>query len=218
MDISKYGPFATTIAVSAALVAVFSVLLLKSVGKVSQWTWLVHDSPSFLVTAGARAIAFVLIATTFIFMDSTNYKWFVGAALIFGIATFVLIVYFDRLRKEHLCKVPILNADGSQAKTFWRQPRFEMLVIGSKKEMNSVAKKAYKGAGAVSLCKFMSGFGSNGVNDPAAIWDMAALARISNRMTMTLMGIFLCAVMWPLFTASLIEVHQRPATTTQTSS
>ena len=41
----NYGPFATTVAIAAALVALFSLLLIKSIGRVSQWTWLIHDSP-----------------------------------------------------------------------------------------------------------------------------------------------------------------------------
>lgn len=218
MDIGKYGPFATTIAISAALIAVFSVILLKSVGKVSQWTWLIHDTPSFMVTAGARAVVVALVAATFVFIDANNYRWFVGGAVIFGITAFILIGYFDRLRKQHLCEVPILNTDGTQAKTFWRTPKFEMLVIGSKDDMNSEAEKAYKRASGLSLCKFMSGFGRNGVNDPAAIWDMKTLAKISNRMTMALMGILLCAVMALYLAATSIEVHQRPLVSAQAKS
>jgi hypothetical protein len=56
MFMEKYGPFATTITIAAALLTVFSLLLMKSVGRVSPWTWLVHDSPPFMVTAGARAV------------------------------------------------------------------------------------------------------------------------------------------------------------------
>jgi hypothetical protein len=70
----KYDPFATTIAIAAALFAVFSVLLMKAVGKVSQWTFLADDSPPFMVTAGARALAIALIALTFIFIDKSNYS------------------------------------------------------------------------------------------------------------------------------------------------
>jgi hypothetical protein len=216
MFMDKYGPFATTIAIAAALVAVFSLLLLKSVGRVSQWTWLVHNSPSFMVTAGARAVAVALIAVSFILIDKSNYVWFAVAAVLFGIIAFFLIGWFDLLRKRHTCKVPILNASGSQATSFWGTPRFELLVIGDQSNMNATAAAAYKKAGPVSLCQFMSGFGSHAVNQPAAIWNMAILAKISNRMTMALMGILLCAVMALYLAASAIEVQQRPVASTQT--
>jgi len=59
---------------------------------------------------------------------------------------------------------------------------------------------------------FMSGYAGAGaaVNDPFAIWSRETLARVSNRLTMTLMGILLCAVMALYLAASSIEVHQRP--------
>jgi hypothetical protein len=118
MFTGKYGPFAETVTIAAALLAVFSLFLLKMVGRVSQWTWLVHDSPSFMVTAGARALAVALIALSFIFIDKTNYGGFAGGAVLFAIIMFVLIGWFDKFRKAHLCKVPLLNADGSPAKAF----------------------------------------------------------------------------------------------------
>jgi hypothetical protein len=160
-------------------------------------------------------LSVALIGVTFIFIDKSNYGWFGGAAALFGVATFVLIGWFDRLRKTHLCKVPILKGNGTQATNFWGTPRFELLVIGDEGNMKNTAANAYKKAGPVSLCKFMSGFGGNAVNDPAAIWPMETLAKISSRMTMAIMGIFLCAVMALYLAASSIEVQQRPAVGTQ---
>jgi hypothetical protein len=211
---SKYGPFAETIAIASALVAVFSGLLLQMIGKVSQWTWLIHDSPPFIATAGARIVAVALIALTFVFIDKSNYGWFVGAAVLFAVVGFVLIGRFDLLRKAHLCKVPLLNKDGSQARTLFGSLRYEQLVIGDETNMNEAAAKAYKKAGPVSPCKFMSGYGQNAVNDPAAIWSMATLAKISNAMTMALMGILLCAVMALYLAASSVEVNLRPSAST----
>jgi hypothetical protein len=216
MFMDKYGPFATTIAIAAALIAVFSLLLLKAVGRVSQWTWLVNDTPDFMVTVGARAVAVALIAGSFILIDKSNYTLFVGASVAFGVVAFFLIGRFDRLRRGHICRVPILNSDGSQAKTFWGTLKFDLFVIGDQGNMMPKAAQAYKKLGAASLCKFMSGYGENGVNDPAAIWTMDTLAKISNRMTMTLMGILLCAVMALYLAASAIEIHLRPIVTTQT--
>src|SRR2546428_7819501 len=173
---------------------------------------------SFMVTAGARALAVALIALSFIFIDKTNYGWFAGGAVLFAIIMFVLIAWFDHLRKAHLCKVPLLNENGSQAKSFWGTPKFELLVIGDETNMNADAARAYKQVGAVSLCRFMSGYGRNAVNDPAAIWSMTTLAKISNKMTIALMGILLCAVMALYLAASAVEVQQRPVTSTSTQS
>jgi hypothetical protein len=47
---------------------------------------------------------------------------------------------------------------------------------------------------------------------------MATLANISNKMTIALMGILLCAVMALYLAASSVEVQQRPGTTTNTQS
>jgi hypothetical protein len=163
----KYGPFAQTVAIAGALLALFSLFLLRMVGKVSSWTWLAHDSPSFMVTAGARVVTVALITVSFILIDKSNYGWFAGAAAIFGIAAALLIGRFNRLRLSHICKVPLLDADGSRAKTFLlRRPKFEQLVIGDETDMNAAAAQAYGKLRGVSLCKFMSGYGRNGVNDP----------------------------------------------------
>jgi hypothetical protein len=210
MFTGKYGPFAEIITIAAALVAVFSLLLLKAVGKVSQWTWLIGDAPSFVVTAGARAVAIALIALSFIFIDKTNYGWFGVVAAAFAIVAALLIGRFNHLRMAHICKVPALNANGSQATTFFGSPKYEQLVIGDENNMTQAAAEAYKQARPVSLCKFMSGYGRNRVNDPEAIWSKVTLARISNAMTMALMGILLCAVMALYLAASSIEVHLRP--------
>lgn len=115
MNLSDYGPFASIITVAAALVSVFSLLLLKAVGRVTQWTWLAHDTPPFLVTAGARALAVALIAVTFLLINKNNYLLFVTAAVIFGVLMVVLISWFDRLRRVHIYKVPQVQADGSPA-------------------------------------------------------------------------------------------------------
>lgn len=61
--------------------------------------------------------------------------------------------------------------------------------------MNPEAARAYKQVRAVSLCGFMSGYGRHRLNDAAAIWSMTTLAKISNKMTIALMGMLLCAVM-----------------------
>ena len=211
MDTSEYGPFASIIGVAAALIATFSLLLLKSVGRVAQWTWLLDDTPPFLVTVGVRGIAVALIGASFILIDQSNYIIFTGVAVVFGIAALMLIVWFDRLRRAHTCDVPRMVTDGSQATDDKGRSLFKVVVIGSLEDMNPKAREAYDKLTGVSLCKFISGFGGNTVNDPAAIWDQGILAAIANKMTMILMGILLSAVMALYLAASAIEVHQRPA-------
>lgn len=210
MFTGKYGPFASIIAIVAFLTTVFSVLLLKAVGRVSQWTFLAHDSPPFLVTAGARALAVALIALTFIFIDKSNYGWFGAAAAVCGTLMIVFVSRFDFMRKAHICKIPILNEDGSQKKGWFGSKKFETVVIGSENNMKTDVKEHYKQFGGGSLCKFLSGFGKNEVNNAAAIWDMEILAKISSRMTMLLIGILLCGVMALYLAASAVEVHVRP--------
>ncbi|MCZ7660190.1 MAG: hypothetical protein M5U07_21170 [Xanthobacteraceae bacterium] len=202
----KYGPLTQTVALASILVTAFSALLLQAVGKISQWTFLVHDSPPFMVTAGVRALGIALIAFTFIVIDRSNYRWFAGGAVLLGVLMLALVARLDRLRKQYLCKVPDLNRDGSQARTWWGKEKFKMVVIGDSADMNSTAAAAYRQL-TVSPCKFMSGYGGNGVNDPAAIWPMEILARNSRRMTTLLMGIFLSAVLALYIAASAIEVH-----------
>jgi hypothetical protein len=207
----KYGPFAEIVTIGLGLVATFSVFLLKMAGRVSRWTWLVQDTPNFMVTVGARIVAVALIAACFIFINKGNYRWFAAAAIVCGIVGAWLIGRLNRLRLANICSVPLLNPDGSQAKTlFLRRPKYAQLVIGDETNMNAAAAEAYRRAGAVSLCKFMSGYGRNGVNDPAAIWSQATLAKISNEMTMATIGILLCAVMALDLAASSIQVHLRP--------
>jgi hypothetical protein len=208
----KYGPFTQIVGLAAILATVFSVLVLRAIGKVSQWTFLVHDSPPFMINAGAQALGIALIAGSFIFIDNSNYGWFLGASILLGVLMMALVARLDRVRKQHLCKVPEINADGSQARTFWGKDKFKMVVIGDAADMNSKAAAAYRKL-AVSPCKFMSGYGEHGVNDPAAIWPMDILAKNSNRMTILLMGILLSAVLALFVAAAAIEVHQRPPAT-----
>lgn len=210
MHASEYGPLAEVIAIAASLLAAFSLLLLRAVGRVAQWTWLIEETPPFLVTAGARAVAVALIAAAFILIDTTNFRWFIALAASFGVATFLLIGHFDRLRRTYTCKIPVLKEDGSQAIDKKGGPINKIVTIGSVGNMNPNAKEAYTKITGISLCKFMSGYGANEVNNPAAIWDQGLLAEIANKMTMTLMGILLSAVMALYLAASTIEVSQRP--------
>jgi hypothetical protein len=207
----KYGPFANIMLVLTVLSTVFSAVLMRAVGRVSQWTYLADDTPNFVVTAASRALAIVLIVLAFIFIDKSNYRWFLVPAAIFAFLMTLLIVWFDRLRRAHFCKVPLLNEDGSQKKGWFGSPKFRTVVIGSENNMKVQAAAAYRKFGAGSLCKFLSGYGQNELNNAEAIWTKETLAKIGSKMTMLLIGIFLCAVMALYLAASVLEVHQRPA-------
>jgi hypothetical protein len=221
MDLSEYGPFASIIAIAAALVSVFSLLLLKAVGKVRQWTWLIHDTPPFLVTGGARSLAIALIAATFLTINKNNYLWFILATVIIASLMVVLIGWFDRLRRIHIYKVPYVRSDGAPAVDDKGRPLFKNIVIGNESDMNATAKRAFAEArrkhGALSLTDFMSGFGAKETNNPEALWTRLQLAKISNRMTMVLMGILLCGVMVLYLSASSIEVTQRQVEKSESS-
>jgi hypothetical protein len=207
---SKYGPFAETITLASALFAAFSFFLLKMIGRVSNWTWLIHDSPPFMVTAGARAGAVALIAASFIFIDKSNYKWFAWGAVACGALVIFLIYRLNRVRLGHICKVQILKPDGKPARTIFGREKCVQIVIGDVFNMTPAAATAFRNLTGVSLCKFVSGYGRNGVNDPEAIWSKVDLAKISNAMTMSLMGIMLFAVLALYLAALSLEIHLRP--------
>lgn len=208
----EFGPFATTVAIVGALLALFSVLLMKAIGKVSQWTFLADDSPPFMVTAGARAASVALIALSFIFINKSNYGWFGVAAAICSIPMIVFIVKFDQIRKAHICKVPLLNTDGSQKRGWFGfgSPKYKTVVIGDERNMKEKAAADFQRFGSGSLCKFLSGYGQNEVNNAEALWTKETLAKVSSTMTMLLIGIALCGVMTIYLAASAIEVYLRP--------
>ncbi len=211
MDPSQYGPFANVVALAAALVAVFGVLLLKMLGGVKRWTWLAADTPPFLVAAGARVLAVALMAVTYVSIDPSNYSWFGAAAVVSGVLGFFSVTRFDRLRKLHVAPVPLVGSDGNQLQDQRGATLVKNVVIGSEEQLRSEAAAALKAArerGGVSLGKFMSGYGSP-VNDPEALWDRAVLADIANKLTTSLMHVVLLAVMTVFLAAFVIEVGMK---------
>lgn len=212
----EFGPFATTVAVAAALIATFSALLLKAIGRIKKWTWLVDGSPPFLVTAGARALCVVLIGATFLIIDESNYFGFVGAGIGSGILAFLAVVVFDLWRKRYIISIPITGPDGEQLGANIGKPQFEQLVVGLEEDMKFDAKSAYQEqhdecGGALSIAEFMKGFGTSKLNDPSAIWTRELLAKISNQLTVALMCIVLFAVMALFWAAIAIDVSGRSA-------
>lgn len=214
MNASQYGPFAAVIAIAAALVASFSLLLLKSIGRLARWTWLIDNSPPFLVTAGSRALAVVLIALVFVLINHNNYLVFIGAALIFGVLAFIFIGWFDYLRKVHIIRIAIVGKNGAQAVDGKGDPLFQNIVIGTEQDMRpetaTVLADARKNAPALSLTDFLAGIAPGGkTNNPETLWTRQYLAAVSNKLTMILMGIVLCAVMALYIAASVVEVSTR---------
>lgn len=213
MDLSRYGPFANVVALASALVATFSVLLLKMLGGVKRWTWLASGSPPFLVTAAARVLAVALMAVTYVTINKSNYRWFGAAAVLTGLLGFAAIVRFDRLRKLHVVPIPMVGADGKPLVDKKKNALEQNVVIGLESDLRGEAKAAIaetrKKKGGLSVRQFMSGYGAQRVNDPEALWDSALLARISSSLTTTLMCVVLLAVMAVFWSAFTIEAAGR---------
>lgn len=209
MDLGKYGPFAETVAIAGCLLALFSFLLLKMVGKVSKWTYLIEDTPPFIVTLAVRAIAIGMIAATFLTISKENAQYFLGAAIGFGVATMLFVIVFDGMRRKRTCKIPEVGADGRQKKSWFGKLQSRTVVIGAENRMRTDARAAFQARPGLSVEKFMSGYGHNEVNNPKAIWDADYLAGIAQRMTMLLMGVLLCAIMTLYLAAASIEVRER---------
>ena len=211
MTVGGYGPFMNVVAGASALVATFSMLLLKMFGKVKRWTWLTSSAPPFVVTAGARSLAVALMAVTYVTISKTNLGWFAGAAVVCGLLAFVAIAWFDRLRERHVVQIPVVGADGSQLTDRRKQKIYQNVVVGSEADIRdnvkAVLAKARESHPGLSVPDFMSGFGSQKVNDPEALWDPTLLANLRSSMTITLMCAVVLGVMALFLAAFIIEVY-----------
>lgn len=209
MQLGEYGPFAEIIFIASTIVATFSTLLLKMLGRLNQWTWLVDDTPSFIVRAGAKAGAIALMVFVYITINISNYGWFLLSAAVCGMLSMMMIVKFDRLRKLHVMSVPIVDIDGNQLSDRKGKATSTNVIIGSESNMKQQAiidlRQARQEYGGLSLVQFMKGYGSNKLNDPEALWDRELLALISNKLTMNLVFIVLLSVM-TLFCATMVIV------------
>ena len=213
MNLGQYGPFANVVALASALVATFSILLLKMLGGVKRWSWLASGSPPFLVTAGARVVAVALMAVTYVTISKSNYRYFGGAAVILGLLGFAAIVRFDRLHKLHVVSIPMVGADGNPLLDKKKRPLEQNVVVGLESQLRDEARialaDARKKKGGLSVRQFMSGYGAQRVNDPEALWDPALLAGLSSSLTTTLMWILLLAVMTLFLSAFVINAAGR---------
>jgi hypothetical protein len=213
MDPSQFGPFANIVALAGALVAVFGTLVAQMLGRINRWAWLTSDSPSFLVAAGARVLTVALMAATYVTISPSNYHWFALAAVVIGGLGFVSVARFDRLRRLHVVPISLVAPDGKPLLDARGKPVFSNVVVGSEAQLRPEAVAALaeqrKLRGGVSLLQFMSGYGSQRVNDPEAMWDRGLLADIANKLTTALMYIVLLAVMTVFLAAFVIEVASR---------
>lgn len=207
----KFGPFANIVAIGSALVATFGLFLLKMLGPAKQWTWLASDTPPLLVAAGPRILSVTLMAITYITINPSNYLLFGIVAVLIGGFGFWSVIRFDHLRKLHVVQIPLVGKNGNPLLDKKKKPVVKYLVIGTEEQLRSDAKvafdKARKKRAGLSLIKFMSGFGSQDVNDPEALWDRSLLAEISNKLSTTLMYIVLAAVMALFLAALIIDVR-----------
>lgn len=212
MNTSEFGPFANVVAIACALVATFSLLLLKAFGKLQRWTWLTSDSPPFLVTAGVRALAVALMAATYVTISQANRGWFVAAAVLSGLAAFVVISRFDRLRRVHVRQITEVGATGQALRSKGGKEVQRNVVVGLEKELMPHVVEDLKEArvrrGGLSLEEFMRGYGTP-VNMPSNLWDGPVLAQHANSLTTHLMYALLFGVMALFFAAFVIEVSTR---------
>jgi hypothetical protein len=203
---SQYGPFATTAAIAGALIAIFSMLLLKMFGRTKKWTWLTGQDAPFMVTAGARAAAIGAIALTFLTISKSNYVWFGAGAVLCGLLTLILIVQLESLRRIHVREVPVVGPKGKQAGS-------QQVVIGTEEDMTPEAKKDYakarKAEGGLSLIEFLAGYGARRMYDPESAWAATILSKVHSRLTLHLMSILLLGVLTLYLAASSIEMATR---------
>jgi hypothetical protein len=219
MQLHKFGLFADVFAIASALIALFGFLLLRMIGRTSSWTWLTSSTPSFLVSAGARALTVALMGGTYVLITPSNCLWFVLAAVIAGLVAFFATLSFDKLRRVHISSIPLVAIDGSQSKSDAGKPLFENVVIGLETNMRPEARQALDVArarvGGVSMKTFLAGYGANKVNDPEALWDAALLANIGRKITGRLMAIFLAGIMALFWAAFGIVACKTPPPSTE---
>jgi hypothetical protein len=212
MIMEKYGPFMEIVSVALALIAMFGTLLYKMMGGLKKWTLLTDDTPTFLVALGPRIAAVILMAIIYVIIDSKNYIWFGGAAGLAGVCGLLMISRFDKLRRRHVHKIPLVGEDGKPLFDKRGKPLFNNVVIEREINMRPEAKKAFKAAKKknpeLTLMAFMSGFGQS-INDPEAIWDRELLIEASSKLTKYLTFIILCSVMVLFIAALIVTVHNQ---------
>lgn len=215
MSLEEYGPFGTVVTVALALIATFGLMLVKMFGRAKKWAWIAGEDAPFILTAGSRAVVVGVIAVTYLTINKTNYMWFGCGAILAGVVMALLLARFDRLRKLHVREVPIVAADGSQAKDDKGKLLSKQIVIGTEEDMRPDAKADYAAArkthGGLSPIEFLAGYGAAKMYDPESCWTASVLSVASNRLTMLVLWIFVGGVLALYLASSAIEIYLRAA-------
>lgn len=212
MDINEYGPFANVVGIAAALTATFSVLLVRMIGNVKKWTWLADEPPPFFITFGARLVVVALMAITYFTINKSNYLLYGGGAVICACLGLYFLNRFNYLRKLHIVPIPLVAADGQQLRNSKNELQYKNLVIGREEDIKESAKTHFTAASekrpGLTPVQFMSGYGET-PNNPESMWSREVLVRISNKISMSLIYLFLIAVLVLYWAAFAIEVYMR---------
>jgi hypothetical protein len=158
-------------------------------------------------------LAVSLMAVTYVTISKSNYGWFAAAAIVCGVLGFIAVARFDRLRERHVVQIPTVGADGKPLLDRRKKGLQQHVVIGIESDLRDEVKAALADArkkkAGLSVRQFMSGFGSQRLNDPEALWDSTLLADTRSSLTITLMCIVLLSVMTIFLAAFTIEVFNR---------
>ena len=217
MNLADYGPFAEAVAMAAFLAVSFGFLLTKAVGRLADWVWLSGDPPTVLLSTAAKAPAIAFIAWTYATLEADNANAFLLSAVVLGVLTAALAVYLQRLIHMHVENVPVTGTDGQQAVDADGNPKVEPIFIGTKADMLTDARTAYREAkeqdGSLTIVQFMSGYGTPLYN-PQAIWSRSTLAAVRTRLCLFALGTVLTAVMTLYVAASSLIAMQDPTVPT----
>lgn len=205
---NDYGIFMDIASIALALFAIFNLLVLKTIGKITNWSSLVEGSPSFLVKTASKLTVFSMIALTYLTINQSNYIWFLFIDVVIALIAVKLILDFNYLRKVHSMEIPQVMANGAQLTNFRKRPKYKNIIVGKIDDMTKVARiqfnKAQKTDASLTLKKFMSGFG---MYDPEALWDRLLLAEISNKLTMLLIFIITSGALVLYLSSIVINVY-----------
>lgn len=213
MDFNKYGPFANIVMTAGFLVAAFGVLFFKMLGHSRSWSWLArNDVPAFFIAVPARIGAVILMAITYTTINTSNYGWFAGAALIFAALGMYFLNRFNLSRNLYIIAIPLVARDGSVSRDRRGNEVTRNIVIGLdseiKPEIQKEIAKRYAADHTVTTRKFLAGAGPN---EPEILWDRDKLAKIKTKLATSLAYVSLCAVMTLFLAAFIIVVFDKTA-------
>lgn len=200
-----FGPLTNVAAGALSLVALFASLVPRAIGKLNSWAALADRPPNILTLAPARILSVVVMAISYVTIDSrTRWIWMTIAAGS-AIALMLCVFRFDHMRRLHIASIPEVGADGRPLVDAKGQPVVRNVVIGSESKLRLGAAGALEEArrkGGVSLRDFMAGYGVR-LNDPSTLWEDGYLVRVATGLARYLTAIVLFGVVG-LFLAALI--------------